>query len=62
MPPTGEYSWIKSEADKLRVYESGYYLDNPPMACRGHTLMVRLSGTRNRPPQKTLDKKQRIMW
>lgn len=50
----------------MEVVEVGrcpiYYLQGAPLACRGHAAMVRLSGTRRRPPQKTLDKKQRIMW
>jgi hypothetical protein len=27
VPPTGEYSWLKSEADKLLVYKSGVYMN-----------------------------------
>ena len=50
----------------LEVVEVGrcpvYYLEGAPMACRAHAGLTRLSGTRSRPPQKTLDRAQRIMW
>ena len=50
----------------MEVVEVGrcpvYYLDDTPLTCRAHTALTRLSGTRARPPQKTLDKDQRIMW
>jgi hypothetical protein len=39
-----------------------YYLRGAPLACRGHAAIVKLSGTARRPPQKTLDREQRIMW
>ena len=37
-------------------------LDGAPAACVAHQLVVKASGTYARPPQKTLDKDQRIMW
>lgn len=50
----------------LEVVEVGrcpvYYLEGAPLACRAHTAMTRLSGTRLRLPQLTLDRGQRIMW
>ena len=49
----------------LEVVEVGrcpvYYLEGAPAACKAHQWVVKLSGTYGRPPQKTLDKEQRIM-
>lgn len=56
----------RANALSMEVVEVGrcpvYFLENAPMACRAHTALTRLSGTRARAPQKTLDKDQRIMW
>ncbi|MFT4979585.1 MAG: hypothetical protein ACI8S6_005497 [Myxococcota bacterium] len=47
----------------LEVVEVGrcpvYYLEGAPMACRLHTNMTRLSGTRRRPPQLEPDPSRR---
>jgi hypothetical protein len=50
----------------MQVVEVGrcpvYYLEDAPLACRCHTAVARISGTRGRAPQTTLDKAKRIMW
>ncbi len=50
----------------IEVVEIGrcpvYYLDGAPPACRAHTLMVRLSGARRRPPQLDADADRREIW
>lgn len=50
----------------MEVIEVGrcpiYYLRGAPLACQMHAGIVKLSGTARRPPQRTLDKDQRIMW
>ena len=57
----------RANALGIEVVEVGrcpvYYLEGPiQLACRLHRGMVTLSGTKRRPPQKVLDKDQRIMW
>ena len=50
----------------MEVVEIGrcpvYYLDGAPPACRAHTLMTRVSGTRRRPPQLDADAKRRELF
>lgn len=50
----------------MEVVEVGrcpvYYLQGAPPACQAHAAVTRLSGTRRRLPQLTLDRDQRIMW
>lgn len=49
----------------MEVVEVGrcpiYYLEGAPAACRMHTLITRISGTRKRPPQTTADLSLRVM-
>jgi len=56
----------RAEALGMEVVEVGrcpvYYIDGAPPACKAHAAVVRLSGTRGRPQQRTLEKAQRIMW
>ncbi len=56
----------RAEELGMQVIEVGrcpvYYLKGAPPACRAHTAVVRLSGTRGRAPQQVLDTSQRIMW
>ena len=55
-----------AEALGMKVVEVGrcpvYYLEDAPLACKCHTALTRLSGTRGRAPTTTLDKTKRIMW
>ena len=50
----------------MKIVEVGrcpvYYLEDAPIACKCHTALTRLSGTRGRAPATTLDKTKRIMW
>jgi hypothetical protein len=50
----------------MQVVEVGrcpvYYVANTPPVCRAHTTMVRLTGTRNRPPQTSVGRNQRTVW
>ena len=39
-----------------------YYLDDAPVACKAHTLVVKLSGTYGRSPQTDADAKHRELW
>lgn len=39
-----------------------YYLDDQPGACKAHTLLTRVSGTLNRPPQTEVATPRRELW
>ena len=57
---------VRAEEHGMEIVEVGrcpvYYLDDAPLACRCHAAIARVSGTRGRAPQTTLDTKLRIMW
>ena len=59
-------AFVRAAELGMEVVEAGrcpvYYLDDAPAACKGHTLMVRLSGTRRGKPRATLEDRGREMW
>jgi hypothetical protein len=50
----------------MEVMEIGrcpvYYLENKPMACAAHTLLVKATGAYRLPPQTDSDAKRREHW
>lgn len=50
----------------LEVVEAGrcpiYYIDGAPLACKGHTAMVRITGTRRGKPRTTAADRGRELW